>query len=142
MTSRCAWRSASPTWSAPSPPAHIHCCTAAAGSGTAGVATPVPSFPGFPSGVSAGSYDQTFDLTLGASWNAAFINANGGTTGTAFSALATGLADGRAYLNIHTSFAGSGEIRGFLAPVPEPGSLALMAAGAGPGRQSGAAPGA
>lgn len=108
---------------------HIHCCTAAAGSGTAGVATPVPSFPGFPSGVSAGSYDQTFDLTQGASWNAAFINANGGTTGTAFSALATGLADGRAYLNIHTSFVGSGEIRGFLAPVPEPGSLALMAAG-------------
>src|SRR5204863_1584548 len=30
---------------------HIHCCTAVAGTGTAGVATMVPTFLGFPSGV-------------------------------------------------------------------------------------------
>ena len=83
---------------------HIHCCTAAAGSGTAGVATPVPTFPGFPSSVNAGSYDMSFDLTQASSWNAAYINANGGTTAGAFAALATGLADGKAYLNIHSSF--------------------------------------
>src|SRR3990172_9203983 len=33
--------------------AHIHCCTADPGTGTAGVATPTPTFPGFPSGVTA-----------------------------------------------------------------------------------------
>jgi hypothetical protein len=32
---------------------------------------------------------------------------------------------GKAYLNIHTSSFGSGEIRGFLAPVPEPGTTVL-----------------
>ncbi|RVT53533.1 CHRD domain-containing protein [Rubrivivax albus] len=110
---------------------HIHCCTAAAGSGTAGVATPVPTFPGFPSGVNAGSYDMSFDLTQASSWNPAYINANGGTTAGAFAALATGLADGKAYLNIHSSFAPGGEIRGFLAPVPEPATVAMMLAGLG-----------
>ena len=59
---------------------HIHCCTAAPDSGTAGVATQTPSFAGFPLGVSAGTYDHTFDMTLAASYNAAFITANGGTT--------------------------------------------------------------
>lgn len=110
---------------------HIHCCTGAAGSGTAGVATPTPSFPGFPSGVTSGSYDMSFDLTQASSWNAAYINANGGTTAGAFAALATGLADGKAYLNIHSSFAPGGEIRGFLAPVPEPATVAMMLAGLG-----------
>jgi hypothetical protein len=41
---------------------HIHCCTAAAGSGTAGVATMTLTFIGFPSGVTAGTYDYTFDM--------------------------------------------------------------------------------
>jgi len=36
---------------------------------------------------------------------------------------------GRAYLNIHTSVFPGGEIRGFLAEVPEPGSLGLVALG-------------
>src|SRR5690348_7217220 len=51
---------------------HIHCCTALAGTGSAGVATPVPTFPGFPLGVTSGSYSQTFDLTQASSWNPAF----------------------------------------------------------------------
>jgi len=108
---------------------HIHCCTANAGAGTAGVATPTPTFPGFPLGNTFGSYDQTFDMNLASSWNAAYITANGGTPLTAFAAFNTGVQAGKAYLNIHTSFVPGGEIRGFLAPVPEPGSYALMLAG-------------
>lgn len=110
---------------------HIHCCTAAAGAGNAGVATTTPTFPNFPLGVTSGMYDQTFDLTQASSWNAAFITANGGTIASAFAALSTGLAGGNAYLNVHSTFAPGGEIRGFLqaSAVPEPSSYALMLAG-------------
>lgn len=108
---------------------HIHCCTATPGVGTAGVATQTPTFSGFPSGVSFGSYDHTFDMTLASSWNAAYITANGGTVSTAFTAFLNGIDAGRAYLNIHSSFAPGGEIRGFLVAVPEPASYGLMGAG-------------
>lgn len=113
--------------------AHIHCCTAAPGAATAGVATPVPSFPGFPSGNTFGDYDRTFDMTLASSFNPAFVTANGGSTGSAFNALLAGIGTGRAYLNIHTSAVPAGEIRGFfaLAPIPEPETYALMLAGLG-----------
>ncbi len=108
---------------------HIHCCTAVPFDGTAGVATQVPTFFGFPEGVRAGSYSQVFDLTDAASWNPAFVASNGATVAGAESALGLGLASGRAYLNVHSSFAPGGEIRGFLvAAVPEPGTLALIAA--------------
>lgn len=107
---------------------HIHCCTAVAGAGTVGVATQLPSFVGFPLGVSAGSYDHTFDLTDPASWNAAFIAAHGGSPATAEADLLTGLAAGKAYVNVHSNFRPGGEIRGFLA-VPEPATLALAGLG-------------
>jgi hypothetical protein len=111
---------------------HIHCCTALPGVGTAGVATVTPTFTGFPTGVTAGTYDHLFDMTLASSWNAAFITGHGGTTASAFADLVAGLDSGSAYLNIHTSSVPSGEIRGFLiAPVPEPASYALMLAGIG-----------
>ena len=111
--------------------AHIHCCTASPFSGTAGVASTTPTFPGFPSGVTSGTYDQTFDLTSASSWNALFITGNGGTPAGAEAALAAGLLAGQAYFNIHTSFAPGGEIRGFLVGpptqgVPEPGVIALL----------------
>jgi CHRD domain len=107
--------------------AHIHCCTANANSGTAGVATQTPSFTGFPTSVKAGSYDHTFDLALASSYNPNFITANGGTVSTASNALFSGLASGKAYFNIHTTSFPGGEIRGFLtaAPVPEPTGAAL-----------------
>ncbi len=110
---------------------HIHCCTTVAGTGSAGVATQTPTFSGFPLGVSAGSFDQTFDMTQASSWNAAYITANGGTVSSAFASFLTGLEGGNAYLNIHTSTNPGGEIRGFLAlsPVPEPGSYMMMALG-------------
>jgi hypothetical protein len=98
--------------------AHIHCCTAMPGVGTADVATTTPTFPGFPAGVTSGSYDMKFDTSLESSWNAAFITANGGTTAGAEAALAAGLAAGKAYFNTHTSAFPGGEIRGFLTAVP------------------------
>ncbi len=109
--------------------AHIHCCTATPLTGTAGVATPTPTFPGFPVNATFGSYDQTFNMTLASSYNPGFITANGGTPLTAWNALLDGVATGRSYLNIHTSFAPGGEIRGFLAPVPETSTYAMMLGG-------------
>jgi hypothetical protein len=108
---------------------HIHCCTATAGAGNVGVATQTPTFSGFPLGGTYGTYDHTFDMSLASSYNASFITANGGSVSTAFSALVAGFDAGKAYLNIHSSFAPGGEIRGFLAPVPEPGTYALMLGG-------------
>jgi CHRD domain/PEP-CTERM motif len=97
---------------------------------TAGVATTTPSFAGFPLGVTSGSFSNTLDLTQASSYNPAFVTANGGTTATAEVALANAIAQGRAYWNIHTSFAGGGEIRGYLIAVPEPSSIALIGLGA------------
>lgn len=107
--------------------AHIHCC-ALPGS-NAGVATPVPTFPGFPAGVTSGTYMQLFDLTLSSSFNPTFITNNGGTLASAEAALATGLADGKAYYNIHTSAFPGGEIRGNLAAVSEPATWSLLGFG-------------
>lgn len=111
--------------------AHIHCCVAPPGN--ASVATQLPTFSGFPSGVTAGAYDMTFDLTAVSSFSPGFLAANGGTAAGAEAGLAAGLAAGQAYLNIHTSEFGSGEIRGFLVGpptqgVPEPGVIALLGA--------------
>lgn len=109
---------------------HIHCCTAIAGTSTAGVATITPTFTGFPGGVTSGSYDHTFDMSQAAgSWNPAFLTNNGGTPSSAFAVLIAGIDAGKAYLNIHTSTFPGGEIRGFLQPVPEPSTYALMALG-------------
>lgn len=109
--------------------AHIHCC--AAPGGVAIPATTVPSFPGFPVGVTAGTYLQTFDMSLASSYNPAFISASGGTVAASNAALFAGLAAGQAYFNIHTVQFPGGEIRGQLAPaaVPEPGSLLLLGTG-------------
>ncbi len=100
--------------------AHIHCCESPNGN----VATTVPSFPSFPA-TTTGTYDMTFDLTLAASWNPAFVTAHGGTPASAESFLAGGLAGGLAYLNIHTANNQGGELRANL--VPEPASAALLA---------------
>ena len=108
---------------------HIHCCTAIAGTGNAGVATEVPTFGGFPLGVSSGTYMNLYDLTRLASYNPLFVTGQGGTAASAEAALLAGIAGGNTYLNIHSSVNPSGEIRGTLVRVPEPASLGLLALG-------------
>lgn len=107
--------------------AHIHCCVAPPG--TVGVATTVPNFPGFPLGVTSGTYSQSFDTLATGTYNPAFVTANGGTTAGAEAALSAGLAAGLAYFNIHTTQFPAGEIRGFAVPIPEPAALGLFAVG-------------
>jgi hypothetical protein len=110
---------------------HIHAATSSPGSGTAGVATMTPSFTGFPSGVTAGSYDHTFSTSVASSFNASYVTANGGTVAGAEAALFAAMDAGKAYLNIHSSQFAGGEIRGFLQRVPEPATGLAALAGLG-----------
>ncbi len=105
---------------------HIHGPTPDPFDGTAGVITPVPTFPAFPLGVTSGSYDTTFDLTQATSFNPAFVAANGGSVSDSAAALLQAFAEGRAYLNIHTTMYGGGEIRGFYVPSAGVGVMCLL----------------
>jgi hypothetical protein len=108
--------------------AHIHCCLAslfAAGTNV-GVATTVPAFPGFPLGVTSGTYDHVLDLTSASSYNPAFVTMQGGTVVAAEAALINGIETGKTYLNIHTTNFPGGEIRGFLVASPTPAQLSLL----------------
>jgi hypothetical protein len=102
---------------------HIHCCVPA---GVAGIVA-LP-FTGFPAATS-GSYLHLFDLTLLATYNGAFVTANGGTAASAEAALVAGLNAGLAYTNIHDQTFPGGEIRGQLAATPEPATMVLSGAG-------------
>lgn len=108
---------------------HIHGPTAAAGTGNAGVMTETPSFTAFPLGVTSGTYDHTFDMSVAGSYNPAFLSnaTNQGNIPTAFNTLLTAMNDNKAYLNIHTSTFGGGEIRGYFRVVPEPTTLTALA---------------
>jgi hypothetical protein len=111
----------------------LHCCSATAGSGTAMGALAETNPAGFPSGVSAGSFDVTYDLTDGATYSASFITANGGMVVDGLNALINGGEAGTLYLSISSSAFPGGEISGFLVEqveaVPEPATYALMFAG-------------
>jgi CHRD domain len=99
---------------------HIHAATAVAFTGTAGVATTTPYFAGFPIGVTSGTYNNTLDMTLASSYNPSYVTAHGGTTTQAETDLFAAIAAGKAYLNIHSTYATGGEIRGFLVPQTVP----------------------
>ena len=95
----------------PATAAHIHCCTAVALTGNAGVALGLAGFPS----TQSGNYINSFTLLP-----------------AAFNSLLAGTQAGKAYLNIHSAVPYTGgEIRGFLVPVPEPGTYALMLGGLG-----------
>jgi hypothetical protein len=85
----------------PTTAAHIHCCISPPGN--AGVATTVPAFPGFPLGVTSGTYNMALDLTQASSYNPAFITANGGTVASAEAVFVAGFENDMTYLNIHTT---------------------------------------
>jgi hypothetical protein len=72
----------------------------------------------------------TVDLTLAATYNAAFITQEGGTVALAEAGLIAALNSGDTYANIHTTNFPGGEIRGQITPaVPEPSSLLLLGTG-------------
>ena len=104
--------------------AHIHCCTATPGTGTAGVAVTPVTLPGFPVGTTNGTYNTLLDLTLTSTYTNGFRGTD--SPAQAFARLLQGIDDERAYFNVHTSTFGGGEIRAFFAPVPEPASMVLL----------------
>jgi hypothetical protein len=100
---------------APATGAHIHCCA------LAGANAPIVlNFigRGFPTGVTAGTYDHTFNLMTD-------------LAGITVSDFITALESGTAYANIHDANFPGGEIRGQLTRVPEPTTLSLFLFGAG-----------
>jgi hypothetical protein len=118
--------------------AHIHCCLASPflTGVNVGVATTVPAFPGFPLGVTSGTYSSdVFDLTQPLIYNTTpvtgFVALQGGIP-QAEAALIAGIQNGETYFNIHTTMFPGGEerdfLRAFLVPVsaPEPASLVLL----------------
>ncbi len=107
----------------PANAAHIHCC--APQGINAVVAVP---FTGFPN-TTSGTYTNTFDLTLAATYNGAYITAQGGTAASAEAALIASLNDYQAYSNIHNATFPGGEIRGQIVATPEPGTLLLLGTG-------------
>ena len=115
----------------PATAAHIHCCIVP----PTNTIVAIP-FVGFPNAAS-GSYLHTFDLTNSSSYAGPFLALYPNVAAAeadVVAALNHNVNPGQtpifkgAYVNIHTSANGGGEIRGF--PTPEPGTLmlALLAA--------------
>jgi CHRD domain-containing protein len=106
--------------------AHIHCCAGPGSAAIVAVPFPIPPFPA----ATSGTFVQGFDLTVPATYNGAFITANGGTAASADAALEAAMASGKTYVNIHDATFPGGEIRGQLVAVtPEPATIGLLLTG-------------
>lgn len=109
---------------------HIHCCTTSPFTGTSGIALATSgNLPSFPLGVKAGHYTALIDLSKTTNYSSGFLGGAGGTAALAEAKLLDGLMAGKAYMNIHTSTFGGGEIRSFVTVVPEPATYGMMALG-------------
>jgi hypothetical protein len=106
---------------------HIHCCSLT--QSVAGGATVLPSWPGFPLGVTQGTYvSPVFNLLDPSFYTPAFVTAQGGVAG-AEAALVGGIENGEAWFGIHTTTFPKGEIGAQILPAGEPASLPLLALG-------------
>jgi len=119
------------TWSGltgPTTVAHVHCCGLP--TTTSAVAVTPGTFPGFPTGLTTGSYTSPLlSLTTATTFTPGFVNNfAGGNLANAEGVLLQSFRDGSAYFNIHSTFAPGGEIRGTV-QVPEPGVLSLVSIG-------------
>ena len=98
-----------------------------------GVGSGAPGYSSSPPGPS-GSYDRTFNVSAAPApptWSNGFRNNHAGLTIDQLNAkFVEYMNTGKAYINLHTSANGNGEIGGFFTVVtPEPGHWALLASG-------------
>jgi CHRD domain len=104
----------------PASSAHLDCCGAANSNFPVAIA-----LTGFPTSTS-GSYSNSFDLTLTATYSSGFLTGAGGTAAAAEAELISALNSGQVASLITDSLFPSGEIRAQLTAVPEPTSFAPM----------------
>jgi hypothetical protein len=108
---------------APASAAHIHCCNPVGVNAI--VAVPFTPFPN----TTSGTFMTTVDLSLAATYTAAFITQEGGTVADAENDLISALNNKNAYANIHDANFPAGEIRGQIVVTPEPSGLLLFGTG-------------
>jgi hypothetical protein len=102
---------------------HLHCCALPDASGPLAI-----NFLGFPP-LPSGSFLQTVDLSLAATYGPVFLTMHGATAAQAKADLLAALAAGTAYMDINNAAFPPGEIRGNLAAVPEPSTMVLLGIG-------------
>jgi len=106
--------------------AHIDCCTASAGVGTAMAATPLPAWPTYPLDNTSDAFYQTLDMTQSSNYNPAFLAKYGNNASAAWAALYNGIAAGKALFNITTVAFPDGEITGFFSGAGEANPTFLL----------------